>query len=85
LPKKYPLAANRNFTQERPIEGGFSPREPGRPKSIMKKKKTDENSINKYKIDINKINADIKNQEKIQPVIHVEPPSFDEINQISNQ
>ena len=51
----------------------------------MKKKKTDENSINKYKIDINKINADIKNQEKIQPVIHVEPPSFDEINQISNQ
>ena len=51
----------------------------------MKKKKTDENSINKYKIDINKINADIKNQEKIQPVIHVEPPSYDEISGFPSQ
>lgn len=60
VPKKA-LAINRNLTQERPNESDVVPREVGRPKSIMKKKKTDENSINKYKIDINKINADIKN------------------------
>ena len=84
VPKKA-LAINRNLTQERPNESDMVPREVERPKSIMKKKKTDENSINKYKIDINKINADIKNQEKIQPVIHVEPPSYDEISGIPSQ